>query len=90
MNPPKAMQEQLMRASASVALNVAEGSGKHSLSDQRRYYGIALGSLRECEAILDLEGMNSARLVKIMDQLGAILFTLCRTRHPNRALADKP
>ncbi|MEK7691805.1 MAG: four helix bundle protein, partial [Bdellovibrionota bacterium] len=66
------------RASSSIALNTAEGSGKRTPPDQRRFYGIALGSLRECEAILELEQIQDERLLDLMDQLGAILYTLTR------------
>jgi four helix bundle protein len=72
------LQDQLLRASASVALNTAEGSGKHTNPEQRRFYAIALGSLRECEAICDLERIQDPDLLKIIDRLGAMLFTLCR------------
>jgi four helix bundle protein len=72
------LQDQLLRASASVALNTAEGSGKRTAQDQRRFYSIALESLRECEAILELEKINNPELFQILDRLGAVLFTLCR------------
>jgi len=72
------LQDQLLRASSSVALNVAEGSGKRTSPEQRRFYGISLGSLRECQAILDLEKVGDPKLIELADQLGAILFTLCR------------
>ena len=75
------LRDQLLRASSSIALNTAEGSGKRTLPDQRRFYGIALGSLRECEAILELEQIEDKSLLSLMDQLGAILYTL--TREPN-------
>jgi four helix bundle protein len=68
--------EQLQRASSSVALNIAEGSGKRTAKDQRRFYAIALGSLRECEAILELEEIKDPVLTDLMNQLGAILFKL--------------
>jgi hypothetical protein len=47
-------------------------------ADQRRFYGIALGSLRECEAIIELERIDDPFLLKIAQRLGAILFTLSR------------
>ena len=72
------LRDQLIRASSSIALNTAEGSGKRTPPDQRRFYGIALGSLRECEAILELEQIEDERLLGLMDQLGAILYTLTR------------
>jgi four helix bundle protein len=72
-------QDQLLRASSSVALNLAEGSAKRTELEQRRYYNIALASLRECEAILELERVESPELRKSVDGLGAILFTLSRS-----------
>ena len=51
---PGHLRSQLDRASSSVVLNCAEGRGKRSHVDQRRFYDIALGSMRECQAILEL------------------------------------
>ena len=46
-------QDQLRRASLSVPLNIAEGSGKITEPDRRRYYATARGSAMECGAIVD-------------------------------------
>jgi four helix bundle protein len=72
------LRDQLNRASASVAMNIAEGSGKLSAKDQRRYYSISLGSLREVQAVFALEKIKDPKLRSIADQIGAMLFTLCR------------
>lgn len=72
----KILQEQLLRASSSIALNLAEGSGKRTIDDQKRFYAIALGSLRECDAIIQLERIEDPILTSLGNQLGAILFTL--------------
>ena len=47
------MAEQLRRASLSIPLKIAEGSGKSTGPDQRRFYTIARGSAMECAAIID-------------------------------------
>lgn len=77
---PHYLKGQLLRAAASVALNIAEGSGKPTPKDQRRFYGIALGSLRECQAALDLAPKEQPQLAQLADTLGACLF---RLTHPS-------
>ena len=47
-------RDQLLRASQSIALNIAEGCGKLSPPDRGRYFQIASGSARECSAVLDI------------------------------------
>ena len=48
------LADQLSRASTSIVLNLAEGAGKFSKPDKRRYYLSAAGSTTECAAILDV------------------------------------
>lgn len=48
------LSEQLTRASISIVLNIAEGAGKHSKADKRRYYLTARGSATESAALLDV------------------------------------
>ena len=45
---------QLERASTSIPLNIAEGNGKSSIKDRRRYFEISRGSALECAASLDV------------------------------------
>ncbi|MCM2279352.1 MAG: four helix bundle protein [Oligoflexia bacterium] len=80
---PGYLKTQLLRASSSVALNLAEGSGKSSARDQQRFYFIAMGSLRECQAALDLSPTRELQLVALADHLGASLYKLCRARSKN-------
>ena len=47
-------RDQLLRASQSITLNIAEGCGKLPSADRRRFLQIAGGSARECGAILDI------------------------------------
>jgi four helix bundle protein len=51
-------RDQLLRASQSIPLNIAEGCGKIPMADRGRYMQIASGSARECGAILDVLGQN--------------------------------
>ena len=73
---PIHLRDQVLRASSSVALNLAEGSGKPSPKDKRRFYSIALGSLRECQAILRIEGIEDLKLLDLADHLGASIYKL--------------
>jgi four helix bundle protein len=48
------LRDQLERASLSVVLNIAEGAGRCTPPERRRHFIIALGSVYECAAILDV------------------------------------
>jgi four helix bundle protein len=48
------IKSQFERASLSVVLNIAEGAGKITPKDKRKFYSIAMGSLRETQCILEL------------------------------------
>jgi four helix bundle protein len=48
------VKDQLDRASTSIPLNIAEGSGKYALKDRCRFFDIAHGSALECAAGLDV------------------------------------
>ncbi len=81
---PHFLKSQILRASSSIALNIAEGSGKRTPKDQIRFYSNALGSLRECQATLELEDIQHAEIKELGNQIGAILFKLCRFPKSNR------
>jgi four helix bundle protein len=57
---------------------VAEGYGKRTTGDRAKYYSIALGSLRECQAILDLSEAGSENLIDLADHLGGCLYKLVK------------
>ena len=74
------LADQLRRAASSITLNFAEGAGKSSTRDRRRYFHIARGSANEVVAILDVATAFNAldkalhdEAVDIADHLAAML-----------------
>ncbi|KAF1082740.1 MAG: four helix bundle protein [Candidatus Rifleibacterium amylolyticum] len=47
-------RDQLLRASQSIPQNIAEGNGRGTVSDRRRFFEIARGSALECASIQDI------------------------------------
>jgi four helix bundle protein len=68
------LKDQMYRASLSVVLNTAEATGKPTRKDQNKFYAIALGSLRETQALLDV--IEHRDLDDLTDQVGACLWVL--------------
>jgi four helix bundle protein len=54
--PPqnRVLHDQMERASLSIVLNIAEGAGRRSRKDKRRFYTMARGSACECAAATDV------------------------------------
>lgn len=76
-------KDQLLRASQSIPLNIAEGNGKASSADRRRFFEIARGSALECAAIQDvleicgrLSHEDSMAAKQILDRIAAMLTKL--------------
>lgn len=44
----------LIRASLSIANNIAEGNGKKSMREKKRYFDISSDSARECVSVLNV------------------------------------
>ena len=58
--------DQLRRASFSIMLNIAEGSGRFTNPDKRHFYIVARGSAFECVAIFDY--LKDLHTIEIPDQ----------------------
>ena len=77
--------DQLGRASFSVPLNIAEGSGKFSKADRKNYFTTARASVFECVAVLDIikdEGKISdsdlERMLNDANELSRILYAMIK------------
>ena len=75
---PAHLKSQYLRACSSIALNLSEGSAKPTQSDRRKFYFIALGSLRECQTILRLHGLEKGDVWQKIDFLGVCIYRLCQ------------
>ena len=53
-------RDQLLRASQSIPLNIAEGNGRRIGPDRKRFFTIARGSAFECAAIIDVLYVSNA------------------------------
>jgi four helix bundle protein len=74
---PSHLKNQLLRAASSITLNLAEGYGKPSRLDQRRFFAIALGSIRECQAILALANIElTSEPGQTLDHVAASVYKL--------------
>ncbi len=76
-------KDQLIRASQAIPLNIAEGNGKATEGDRRRYFEIARGSALECSAIQDvlqicgaLSIQENIQKINILDRIVAMLTKL--------------
>jgi four helix bundle protein len=81
----KSTRDQLRRASFSIMLNIAEGSGRFTNADKRNYYIIARGSAFECVAIYDylkdIEIISENQFKSFydeLDELSRMLFSMVK------------
>ncbi len=75
---PHHLKDQLLRASSSICLNLAEGSAKPTEKDRMKFYAIAFGSCREVQTVIELERESTESIFSIADQVAAHLYRLCR------------
>ena len=72
------LRDQLRRASLSIALNIAEASGKTKPADQQRFFSIARGSAMECAALVDACRVLAVGQGSLLEELDARLLSAVR------------
>ena len=76
---PGHLRNQLLRAASSIPLNLAEGRGKFTLADRKRFYRIAFGSIREVQAVFDIvDDEASEALRSMLDHLAGATYLLIK------------
>jgi four helix bundle protein len=81
---------QLRRACVSIPSNIAEGEGRKSASEFRRFLFIALGSLKEaetqillCDALGYFKPNKANKLLAQSDEVGRLLSGLLKSLAPH-------
>jgi len=79
----RSAKDQLLRASQAIPLNIAEGNGRATEGDRRRFFEIARGSALECSAVQDvleacggLAQQENTEAKELLDRIVAMLTRL--------------
>ena len=82
---PVYIKNQFGRAGLSVLLNIAEGSAKFSIKDQRNFYSIARGSVCECVALVEfiategeMDQATQREFYKDYEEISKMLFAMIK------------
>ncbi len=86
-------RDQWIRASQSIALNIAEGNGKRSQRERERFFDIARGSALECCAIQDVlvvsGGLQNSSDEELKTQLKRVVSMLSKMIEYRHKSEDK-
>ena len=76
---PPHLRDQALRAASSIVLNIAEGAGLPSKKKKAKHFNIAMGSLREVQAALEINRLaDTVKTRAAADNVAAHLYKLCQ------------
>ena len=88
----RSARDQWLRASQSIPLNIAEGNGKSTEADRRRFFEIARGSTLECAAIQDVlvvgKALEEQESFERKIELNRIAAMLTKFRKPDLGIIE--
>jgi len=89
------LADQLVRASASITLNIAEGNGRWHKNDKRQFFWIARGSIFECVALIQatnkhrsISSENYEKAYATLESLSKMLTKLIQSVENRREKAS--
>jgi four helix bundle protein len=75
------LRDQLIRAAASIPLNLSEGNAKPSIKEKRRFYQTAYASLKESQTIFKMAKIDESNSIHATaNHLGACLYKLIQSK----------
>lgn len=90
------LQNQLKRASTSIVLNIAEGVGRFTIADRRRFYVISRGSAFETVAIFQiihhqykLDSHSLSLFQSDLEEISKMLFGLINNTKLKKSLETR-
>lgn len=90
-NIDRFLQDQLKRASTSISLNIAEGTGRLTRPDKARFFTISRGSVYEVVAIIEtianqyeVESIIIKNLDDKADEISRMLYSLIKNTTPTK------
>jgi|SRR3972149_12340411 len=86
------LRDQLKRASISILINIAEGSGRFSKADKRNFYTISRGSVYECVSLLEIihdenciEKTKFDHFINDYEEISKMLLGLIRSQNNDKS-----
>ena len=75
--------DQIKRASLSIVLNIAEGYGKASAKDFKRFLSMSIGSANELQVLIEIskdlgyiKSNKAKEIIQETNEIGKMLFSL--------------